>query len=91
MLNVSCFTSGDSIDLKHNSINGRRNTEFYHEISSHIDQLEKEGKLLGIVTQNIDTLHEKAKSKNVREAARKAREEARNGKGKKGEGGKPSP
>ena len=45
MLNVSCFTSGDSIDLKHNSINGRRNTEFYNEISSHIDQLEKEGKI----------------------------------------------
>lgn len=45
MLNVSCFTSGDSIDLKHKSTNGRRNTKFYNEISSYIDQLEKDGKI----------------------------------------------
>ena len=45
MLNVSCFTSGDSINLKHKSTNGIRNTKFYNEISNYIDQLEKEGKI----------------------------------------------
>ena len=62
------FFYGDTLEFykfyrdKMNSLNYKSNITHYY-----LSKLEKEGKLIGIITQNIDGLHSKAGSKNVLE------------------------